>query len=199
MSKYEYRYFAEPHVFSTYTDGAKACAICGEHRYGYDEPFYGDDEIDFICEPCMLAGRLIERGLKTNLGDASILRVQLRSKKKKASPDEIAKLAEERTAVIETQTPAIVMWEALSWPSHCGDYCRFIGEVGQPDIVAIAPKSRAREWFDNHVIDRELYDGKLWDIVPDKSANGRPLNTSNVFYLYQCLECNEYVIAWDSE
>ncbi len=72
-----FRYFEHPHAFSTYTDQAQPCDLCGQERPGYKEPFYGCDEVAFVCEACLVAGKLADVKGSTNEGDVGSLRGQL--------------------------------------------------------------------------------------------------------------------------
>lgn len=61
-----FRYFHDPHNFSTYTLEPQQCEICGEHRPGYGGSFYGPEDLDFVCEDCLANGKLAERNFTTN-------------------------------------------------------------------------------------------------------------------------------------
>ena len=64
-----FRYFKDPHHFSSYNVAGEMCPFCGLTRAGYSGGFYGEsdqDDLEFICEVCLLAGKLTEKGLLLN-------------------------------------------------------------------------------------------------------------------------------------
>src|SRR5438552_2877739 len=120
--EFTYRLFQMPHRFSTYKPQPRRCELCGETRPGYDGPFYGVEDIDFVCEPCLHAGRLRDRNLFTQTGDVESLRYQLSVYHREMSETERESLITERNDELEHRTPHLVTWQDMEWPAHCGDY-----------------------------------------------------------------------------
>src|SRR5690349_10119500 len=96
-----FRYIRHPHKFSTYASTPKTCDLCEEVRAGYEGPFYGDRDIDFVCETCLVTGKLRKAGLFTNQGDVAAVRKQLTKLYLQYSDKQREALCTERTAELE--------------------------------------------------------------------------------------------------
>lgn len=196
-----FRYFAHPHQFSTYREEPAQCNLCGRSRPGYAGPFYGPRDIEFVCEECLATGRLKGLDIATNQGDIDSLREQVRGFHQQLRDDECERLVRDRTAELEHQTPSHITWQDFFWPAHCGDYCCFIKEVGQPELARLAPDGNGPEFLATHASDitdiesaREVWAGIRPDIPLDSH-----LSYSLGVYLYHCLICSEHVLLWDCD
>jgi uncharacterized protein CbrC (UPF0167 family) len=191
-----FRYFRSPHHFSTYTAEPQACYFCGEARPGYEGPFIGEADIRFVCEPCLNDGRLADAGAAANDGNWDKLYQQLEDIHYRLHDEEIQMLAEPRRAELEQRTPPLASWQDWPWPAHCGDFCEYVKEAGQPDLLAVAspegqPRlfgaqddAKFREWWSR--------------IRPDSPAdNSKPYSPG--VYLFQCLHCKTFVVEWDMD
>jgi uncharacterized protein CbrC (UPF0167 family) len=129
-----FRYFADPRapLVSSWRDDARACGLCGRSGPGYEGPFLGESDCAFVCEPCLVTGKLAHYGLRANEGAPAALRRQLVH-----LPEVVReRLVRGRTEELEHRTPRLVTRQRLTWPSCCGDYLRFEGEVGrEPSLV----------------------------------------------------------------
>ena len=187
---FSYRYFREPHVFSYYSAAPKVCDICGLSRPGYDGVFYGPVDIDFVCEVCLVGGRLAEVNASTNtasnLGDSVP-----------------SALAAERARELEQRTPLAATWQELVWPLHCGDFCCYLGEVGKPDLNALAPDGDGKAFFVAHLAESYGRDPQhitdIWDGIRPDTARISPGVWTIGVYLFQCLHCGQYEIEWDCD
>ena len=169
----EFRYFAEPHgSSSTWTTEPRRCDLCGAIGAGYEGPYVGRERIDFVCEPCLVGGRLAERDVRTNEGDANVVDPSLR-------------------AELEQRTPRLVSWQDWFWPSHCDDFCRFECEAGQRELSAAAADGDGARFLAAHLDDEPLQ----WEEVPASLAgeDGYELGV----YLFRCLGCGAARIRWD--
>lgn len=196
-----FRYFARPHAFSHYQDEPRQCDICGRERTGYAGPFYCTGDLEFVCEECLATGKLSDYDASTNDGDIGALQEQLEALYPEMGDEERQALARDRTDELEQRTPNMLTWQDWFWPAHCGDYCRFIKEVGVPDLVALAPDADGIAFFAAHCPDvhdighaREVFSG----IRSDAPENGTVAYSVGV-YLFQCLACGEYVICWECD
>jgi uncharacterized protein CbrC (UPF0167 family) len=198
MSETTFRYFANPHAFSTYTDEPTKCDVCRLTKPGYKGPFYGEIEIDFVCEDCLATGRLVPLDVTTNEGDQAKLSEQLRQLQSKVPEDQIQALVRERTMELEHRTPQVVTWQPFFWPAHHGDYCLFIKEAGKLDLKALAPDGDGRKFFAEHLYDDSDTDVQwVWETIrPDPPTSSHGAYSTGV-YLFRCLECGEHLILWD--
>lgn len=197
----DFRYFERPHQFSTYRETAGRCDICGQSKAGYQEPFYGADEIEFVCEECLVTGRLTDQGITTNEGDGAALKRQLRERYPQWSAQQIQEQLEKLSAELEQRTPHMTTWQSFFWPAHCGDYCRYLKEVGQKDFVGLAPDGDGISFLATHSnsINDLAQADDIWKTMRPDAPADNSVSYSVGVYLFQCLECNEYVILWDSD
>lgn len=198
----DFRYFERPHDFSTYQAEPHRCDLCGRERPGYTDPFYGDDDqVEFVCEECLASGRLAERDLTTNEGDHAALKRQLAEQQPDLNVEQQAALSDARTAELETRTPDMVTWQDFFWPAHCGDYCRYVKEVGAPDIVRLAGDQDPITFLAEHLRD-PMHDSEareVWESIrPDSPQDGRTAYSVGV-YLFRCLHCETPVLIWDCD
>jgi uncharacterized protein CbrC (UPF0167 family) len=196
MSETSFKYFLHPHEFSTYTSTPQLCDLCREKRAGYVGPFYGTEQIEFVCENCLTSGKLSEFGSFTNIGETSDLKKQLKEIHLEYSETQIEKLAVEIDDELLHKTPHVVTWQDFSWPVHCGDYCCFIKEAGKPDLISITPEDKVHLLF-NTVNDERF---KLFweEIRPDSPKNNSTTYSVGV-YLFQCLHCKKYIALNDCD
>jgi uncharacterized protein CbrC (UPF0167 family) len=200
MSTSPFRYFASPHQFSTYAEELQQCQLCGRVRAGYKGPYYGVEHIDFVCEECLIVGRLADKNQITNEGDLEALQTQLKQRYPELTAEEVAQLAQQRTEELERRTPNLLTWQDWFWPAHCGDYCRFIKEVGKPDLVAIANDRDGKGFFRDHAVDVDVSNmDAIWSAIRPDSPVRHTESYSVGVYLFQCLECNQHVIIWDCD
>lgn len=148
-----FRYFAHPHQFSTYREEPAQCELCGRSGPGYAGPFYGLRDLDFVCEECLAAGRLVDLDISTNEGDKAALQTQLRELQPQLSDAERVQVVQARTAELEYQTLHPMTWQSFFWPAHCGDYCCFIKEVGQPELARLSPDGNGSAFLMAHAHD----------------------------------------------
>jgi uncharacterized protein len=192
------RYFAEPHVWSTYVTKPQPCHFCHREGPGYEGPFYGPD-IEFVCEECLAAGLLETEEATSVGGNVDALHGQLAGQS--LTPAQRKSMLAERTRELETRTPPLITWQDLLWPPHCGDYCRFVKEAGRKDIEKLAGDDEPQSWLEEHLEEstQESTDiDELWESITPKSLD-KPSKWSLCVYLFECLACGEHVILWDLE
>jgi len=196
MSQTLFRYFRQPHEFSTYSQESQVCDICSKNQGGYKGPFFGKNPVKFICEECLISGKLAEIGSFTNEGDLQTLTQQIHNKQPELTAPEVERLAKIRDDELRNRTPHVITWQGFSWPVHCGDYCCFIKEAGKPEIVEIVPENIRQLIF--HF--RNAKEFKIWwKGVRSDSPKNCLLSYSIGVYLFQCLNCQEYVFLWDCD
>ncbi|HEY7349312.1 MAG TPA: CbrC family protein [Ktedonobacterales bacterium] len=196
-----YRYFTLPHQFSTYRPEPQRCELCDRSLPGYEGPFFGKREVAFVCEECLVSGRLIEAELFTNRGDTAALEQQLAHLQPELTSQTRQVLAQEQTRELEQRTPHLVTWQDFLWPVHCGEYCRFLKEIGQPGLNRLAPDGRGMVFFAEHALWMEglAHAEEVWPGVrPDIPEDGQVAYAIGV-YLFQCQHCHEAVLLWDAD
>jgi uncharacterized protein CbrC (UPF0167 family) len=204
MSDFLFRYHRRPHDFSCYSKELRTCDLCGELSAGYQGGvFYGDIDIEFVCEKCLITGKLAEKQVFTNSGNLHELKIQIRERQPNLSILEVERLAQTKDGELIHRTPPVITWQNLIWPIHCADYCCFIKEVGKPDILKIVPEGKAHSLFHSRDDKRFSSDSEeFWqwfeDIRPDSPSDNSVAYSIGV-YLYQCLICQEYVALWDCD
>jgi uncharacterized protein len=196
-----FRYFERPYQFSTYRTGPMPCDLCGEARPGFAGPFYGEGRATRVCEPCLRSGRLADAGLTTNEGDFAVLLEQLQQAQPRLSLEEAQMLAKQRTVKLEQRTPHWLSWQDHFWPAHCGDYCRYVKEIGRPELERLAPDGDVVSFLRAHldyVESEEMARDILESIRPDAPQDGSVAYSIGV-YLFRCLTCDEPILLWDAD
>lgn len=196
-----FRYFERPHEFSTYRTVPAQCDVCRQTKPGYDAPFFGLRDVEFVCEDCLVSGRLQDLDISTNEGDSSALRLQLRERLPHLSEAQCEQIVREHTTELEHRTPHLNTWQDFFWPAHCGDYCQFIKEVGQPELIRLSPDGNGPAFFAAHASDISdlAHALEVWDgIRPDIPVDGTTAYSIGV-YLFRCLTCGEPVLLWDCD
>lgn len=206
--EHQYRYFRDPHHFSSYQTTPERCDICGETRPGYGGVYYGiSEDVDFVCEPCMIGGRIAEKGQQTNDGNIELVGEQLQRRHPEWSAEQIAATAAERLLELQTRTPGMITWQDTDFPVHCGDFCCFLKNAGRPDYKAISELHDGyNAWFasmdfSGYKLSEVAEQAKfLWEeCLRDDSPKDGETASSAEFYLFQCLVCGTYITLWDQE
>lgn len=197
-----FRYFARPHDFASYSTQPTPCDFCGETRPCYSGPFYGEaDDQESICEECLVGGRLAAAQLSDNNADIVEVRRQLVQLRPDLTAQEIERIVRDRTDELESRTPSPLTWQYFDWPAHCGDYCRYLKEVGQPEIVALAPDGDGPAYLLAHadMVSDVEHAREIWESVRPDAPQDRALAYAVGVYLFQCLVCGEQILLWDCD
>ena len=151
-------------------------------------------DLEFVCEDCLIQERLSELNTVTNDCDVEALKLQIAQLCSGYTEQEVEKFSQEKSFEIIYRTPRIQTWQDYLWPAHCGDYCKFIKEVGQSELLQIA---KLEEIKDLLAIEDETDFRFIWESI----RKDIPVDNSTAYdigiYLFQCLHCNEYVVLWD--
>ena len=190
-----FRYFRDPHHFSSYSETGEACPFCELVRPGYggglpEAAKYLDhaEYHGFVCEVCLGNGKLVENGLLLQEGEE--IRLDIRLRHPGLSGAEVEVLAQQRTTGLQQCTPRIKGWWPFEWLSHCGDFCRFIKESGQLDMHRLAPDG------DGHAFLESLLDDDIWDMIRPDAPEDSLVEHHVGLYLFQCLECGKYRVGY---
>lgn len=192
-------YFADPQNFSTWSELPQECTLCGQERSGFEGPFYGEEDVEFICEACLASGAIVETGANTNDGDMESLREQMQEANPGMGEEALAKEVERKFATLGEQTPPMATHAPLLWPAHCGDFCIFVKEVGQADLKQVAPRGDALTFMMMHLV--ETAPGQdaqqIYDRMRPESTENNHISHSPAVYLFQCRNCGEQFILSD--
>lgn len=88
---------------------------------------------------------------------------------------------EDYTDEVLHRTPGYVSWQGNNWVAHCTDYCAFIGYVGWDELVEMGIAEE---------VEHE-------DYTSEELAFSLRNNGSHQGYLFQCLECKQYILYSD--
>lgn len=192
-----FTYFLDPtHPLSHWSNEAGACYFCDSSGPGFAGPYYGLEEISWVCEPCLRAGRLAEVDSCSCEGDVRALAKQIAELKPELSEQEQEVLRTERCNELVYRTPGLYTWQDFFWPAHCGDFCQFVEELGKPEIRELARDEDPEQWFHARA-DRTEHG--VWEAVRERSARSHPTESFDLtVYRFVCRECEETVLRWDS-
>lgn len=153
------------------------CPVCGEHSdYSYVGPTYGRGEnIEGICPNCIANGSAAKKYNIEFVGDHEEL-----------DNDEFKDELEHRT-------PGFSSIQGEQWLSHCGDFCAFIGKVGQVGGQKIG------ESLENILPDDLKKVTDIFDIKKEELDNFMEENGYIQGYLFKCLKCGKMRFYIDAE
>lgn len=194
-----YPYFKDPANFSTWSEFAQECHICGEEKPGFEGPFYGEEEIEFICEDCLKNGAIVEFGATTNDGDMESLREQIAEQNPTLGADDVAKQVERKFAALTEQTPPMATHAPLLWPAHCGDFCVYEKEAGKADLAAIAPGGDVEAFFMLHFLQTDDHQDpqSILKRMHAEAIENNHISHSPAVYLFRCGTCDEHFLVSD--
>lgn len=195
-----FRYLLAPETLARGRTDPQPCVTCGAESAPAFQVIEESDEgwgwnQYFVCEPCLRAGRLEERGLDMNYADHLELVRQLALSGLPHAEQE--QLARERTREVSCATPTLPTWQRHAWPAHCGDYFGFISQVVKEDVVAAAANGDGLDFFRRHVFRRGPASEDEW--VTQTWKHGFYPQGFVHAYLWRCLHCGEHLITWDHD
>lgn len=194
-----YPYFADPENFSTWSAQAQECSLCGKESPGFEGPFFGEEDIEFICEECLKNGEIVEIGATTNDGDMESLREQMAELQPALTQEQVAKEVEKKFAALAEQTPPMATHAPLLWPAHCGDFCVFVKEAGRADLKKIGPGGDGLAFFMMHFLqsDSKQDAEKIYKRMRPESTENNHISHSPAVYLFKCRACEEHFVLSD--
>lgn len=195
-----YKYFENPHRFSAYSEEPQACDLCKNTRSGYQGPFYGESDIEFVCEPCLYRGHLQQFDTYTN-EPAALSIPEIRAAQPELTQAEAERNRTQCKDELIYATPLLTTWQDFLWPAHCGDFCRCLGEVGKHELNALAPDEDGKAFFVKHLgaakVDTKV--DEVWPMIPDRITENKDEAYTIGVYLFRCLRCGEHAIHWDAD
>lgn len=198
-----YKYFKYPARYAVFTEAAQPCDICKKEEVCLDATsFFGEKEIEAVCENCLRAGRLKEIGSCTIDADVEILVSQLQTLHPDWAWEDILKDAKIKTDELEICTPPVVSWQDWKYPAADGDYCQFIGFAGKSDFEKLAPNGDGKAFFASTLYDTFAEDtdvDAIWNAMTENKIK-TVAQSNNYFllvYLFKSVSTDTYISLWD--
>lgn len=170
-----FRYYPDPLRWGDLrNDMTVRCDCCGKKTaVFYDGPFYGAEEIEFLCPRCIASGKAAKKF------DGEFIDVE--------SCDMVSNVA--KTIELATRTPSYRGWQQECWLACCDDYCAFEGYVTWADIeqMGLADEIRSN-WRDD-----------LCMTDADTAAHALTGSGSMRGYLFRCLHCGKHYLYIDAD
>ncbi len=198
-----FKYFEKPLIYAAMTDGPCTCSICREKEQCFDaRTFIPSGALEAVCGTCLAAGRLKEYKISTCTGDSEELKRQLNAHQA-LKAEQADSLCNEKTAGLESTTPAIKRFKPWLWPSADADYCKFLGYGSVPLYKRLALTTGERLFKDTIYYNQvENSDSDyLWDAeMPLTEINSiEDLYGYDVqFYVFKSINSGKIVSIWDS-
>jgi len=169
----KFKYFRDPDNFSFKVDEPSECSLCGKVGLWFDGGgFSGVDDIECVCDSCLVDGRLQELEIETN---------------------EALEGCVEDQKIIIYKTPSLPTWQDRAWPFVNGSYCVFERMASKADF-------ESKEDFMSSVLDSEGKNSDLkwlWEGLPEKRiANHKEGNFNVSVYLFT--SNGEKYCIWDA-
>jgi len=168
-----FRYHPNPEQTGVIVKEEIICEGCGnKSEYNYVGPIYSPHDIQQLCPWCIKNGTAAEKL------DASFQQDFDQSVKSEAAIEELVK-----------RTPGYFTWQGEYWPSHCNDFCAFLGDVDGDGIQALLRKG-------DPVLEEALKEeAELYRLAEDEFL--KALNGAICGYLFQCLNCRGHKLYTD--
>ncbi|WP_341302217.1 CbrC family protein [Lysinibacillus sp. FSL H8-0500] len=130
---------------------------------------YAIEEVEYLCPSCIHSGRAAQKF------DGEFQQDLL-------NPELVSN--EDYTKEVLYRTPDYISWQGNNWLAHCTDYCAFLGYVGWQELMDMGI-TKVLEHFNGYTHE---------ELAATLRNNG-----SHQGYLFQCLECQQYIVYsdWD--
>jgi len=170
----KFKYHPEPIKTCAFkTDKVVVCECCNKKTdVYYSNPFFSEDEIEFLCPACIKSGEASEK-FNGVFQDSF-------------SCDEIE--GDEKLKELCTRTPGYCGWQQEYWLAHCGDFCAFIGYVGWKEIEQMETVSEIEEDL------LKNSDYLVADVKKHLAIDGNMQG-----YLFKCLICGTHRLHVDCD
>ena len=204
VNKRVFTYFVDPDNFAN-TEKNCSCDLCKQKSdYCLNVEDYELDRKLKVCYDCVLNGRLEELEIKlNNILYPHIDKEYLANLKKifpKLSNKELESKYLDQSRILTYLTPALVTWQDLYWPYHCGDYCEYLQMAGTEDLNEFVTNSDGKGFLEKHLTPDSLgwTIDELWSSLKPGTMKNFNDNWSPTAYIFRCLTCKEYFIHVDS-
>lgn len=179
-STYLFEYFPEYHKWARFEEDCE----CEDGSPCLDGVFFGDPDIE---EPVCLSD-LVSGKVRVDIPDYVV--DELRDSITETRPDLTnTQITEKVQAATDTlaRTPPVPWIQNNEWPSHCGDFCRYLGEWNQERLNNVAEEGNGRAFLWSilipaHRARRNL--DELWEEIENEWA---------AIYVFECRTCGKLV------
>ncbi|GAA0890621.1 PF03691 family colicin E2 tolerance protein CbrC [Fulvivirga kasyanovii] len=162
-----FKYHPDPISNGVFKKSDKKCVVCNESRgYIYTGMFYSIENIEDICPWCIKDGSAAEKYDGDFFDDSDLEEVD----------------DDEMVIELLKRTPGFFAAQE-SWVSHCGDFCKIVGQVTYTEIEKIESDLES----DLSRIQKEL-ELPLNELIKELSLDQSPLWA----HLFQCIHCSQY-------
>ena len=169
----KFKYFRDPDNFAFKIEHNSKCSICDESGLWFDAGgYYGINEIECICDNCLLSGKLKELEIETN---------------------EAFEGTTDSKETIIYKTPSLPTWQDREWPFINGDYCIFEKIASKQDFK---DKKELKQSLSDYYRDSTDIDW-LWDMLPDTKITNINNGNFNISVYLFTTGGNKYC-TWDA-
>ncbi|GHF36747.1 hypothetical protein HNQ07_001283 [Deinococcus metalli] len=168
----DFRYYADPYGDRTIIEEDITCRVCGAQRaWKYDGVLYAADELDAICPWCVANGHAAEKF------DGCFQDVMF--------PEAAS---EESVLWVLMRTPSVASWNPFEWPEHCGECCRYIGDLRN---------HRHPGYIESASVQTDLFEiSRKTGLTRDEVLSWA--DTGSIYLrLFQCVQCGTYRVILD--
>lgn len=168
--KYSPNCYETEDVFEKAKTGEPAICQCCGNEAEYFRGMYAVENVDCICPECFANGEAAKMFDGESIQDAEPI---------ENGADKIDELFH--------RTPGFISWQGEMWLAHCNDFCAFIGEVGNKELIAMGISEEVYAdyekmgWYDIDTVREYLGNGSL------------------AGYLFRCLHCGKYRLYVDAD
>ncbi len=147
----------------------QVCDCCKQNTEASVFGMYSEQEVRYICVDCVASGKATATFDGTFVQDAE---------GGVSDPDLIDELF--------SRTPGYSSWQGEYWRSCCGDFCAYLGNVGEEELDEMGILD---EVYENY----EEEGGNAYDL------EGLSTVDSPTGYLFRCLHCGRYRLWVDMD
>ena len=87
-------------------------------------------------------------------------------------------------------------WQDHEWPTHCGVWATYLGEVGERELAALANGTELEAFL----IEHDVFEGDppiTLDMVPPHAPGEGQAWDSTIHY-FRCTSCGRDLLLWDA-
>ncbi len=166
-----FRYYANPYVSDVFERSYANCECCEESsEYIYcGHFFYSDVDEPHFCPWCIADGSAAAK-FEGEFNDSNFIGT--------------GEISREVVSEVAERTPGFVSFQQGPWLAHCGNACRFLGDIGDIDKSLLETEA-ARDFMQSIREQIGLKDDEIWNKVLCTTNRERNLS----IFVFACLHC----------